>query len=232
MKGDPTPSINFGESTLRLEKCPVLHLVGQAIRADDVRLRARRIHISEVLLHPSADVALVELMHLRPAGVRRREPIQNGLELFVVHADEVDRLAGGVVIHRGHHRNLVTHVANLVLGEQGLVVARRTHAEVAGRAVVRRQHRLDAGQALRVRSVDVEHARVGQGALKDGTHEHVRARQVVRVLRAAGHLFPGVNARCAPTDDRKRLVTHWPTSSVSSWSRMRSAASITPSTIL
>ncbi len=136
----------------------------------------------------------------RPIG-HGRHGVEDGGQLLVVHLDQAGGLHGGFQIYGGHAGHFVAHVAHLVYGHDGLVVAGRGDSVRDDVQVPGRDHGLHAGQFLGFGRVDVQDPGVGQRALQQGPVEHVGKGQVIGVNGLSGGLVRGVQSRRPGVND-------------------------------
>ncbi len=162
----------FADGGVRLHGGVIGPVALKAVGPDVVALMESLFHVAEFLVYLDADVALVLRVDLGLVFVHRRERVQNRRQDLVFDVDQAERLDGGLLVHRGHGRNLVADLEHFFDGEYGLVVAGRGDAVKGRRHVLRRNDGLDARQPLRLGGVDAEDPGVGVGAAQDLADEH------------------------------------------------------------
>ncbi len=126
---------------------------------------------------------IAALAHLRRAGGERRPGVDHGIERLVVDVDQLERVAGGVVVVGHHERHLLALEAHLVGGQHGLGVGRqRGHPGQPARLEVgARENGVHARMLKRGGGIDRDDAGVRERAPQDGAVQHPGQRQVVDV---------------------------------------------------
>ena len=103
-------------------------------------------------------------------------------------------------VHGGDAGHVIAHVADLVHGQRGLVVADGQDAVLVGRVLAGDDgnHAFERQRAARVNALD---ARVRIGRVQNLADEHAGKREVVGVLAGACGFAGGIDHRDAFADD-------------------------------
>ena len=148
---------------------------------DDVGARERGRGRGGVARLPVEDVvgrgavgALAVVADHRGVGVERAARVDDGLERFVLDVDQLERVAGRVVVVGDDERDLLALEAHLVGREHRLPVGRhRRHPRHPPRLeVAPRDDRVDPRQRQRRRGVDRDDPGVGERAAQDRAVQH------------------------------------------------------------
>ncbi len=78
------------------------------------------------MIHPGIDVALEPVIEESwRIRLHRRERVEHGRQQLVLDLDPIEGLATGLLVHGRHGRHRIADIADLLLGQHVLVVARR-----------------------------------------------------------------------------------------------------------
>jgi len=159
------------------------------------------VHVAEVEAGALVDVTLLAVLVDPWLGVPQRL-LRGGdrAKRFVVDLDQLDRLAGRLLVPGDHRGDGVTDVAHLFAAERLLVLADGQDAEL-DRQVLTGQHEVHARVLFGARDVESDDSRVGQGRAKEPAVQHARQHQVVGEDRLPGHLGAAVHAAARLADD-------------------------------
>ena len=165
----------------------------------------------------------------------RLDDVDDVRQNFIIHIDQIERLARRGLAGRGNRRHGMAFIKRLFTGQNvaahvgiiGLAFADRL-AIGRRRQIGAGNHRLDADQGLRLRRVDRNDPRVGMGAAQDLAGQHSRQRKIGAEAGAPGYLVDAIGADRAFTDPFELLCfgTHGQAPLISA------AVSITARTIL
>ena len=219
---------------VRLDVALVRHRGAELALDDDLRLGEARLGVAERHYQVLGDVGLLVgrlvalgvvggLRQLLGAqvGVQHRGGVGHRLlhvqhrgQLLVLDLDQVEGVLGDVRVGRADGGDRVAAEDQLLVGEQEAAqpaqrrqAADRRDDAVAGVRQVRRgEHGEHALERLRLRGVDADQARVGDGAALDASVEHPRQPHVGAVPCPSGHLVGSVVADGAGSDHLVGLV--------------------------
>jgi hypothetical protein len=149
---------------------------------------------------PGEDVVVVPARAVRARGLagkvlaqhrgtlrERRLRVVDRRQLLVVDFDQLDRIGRDVAVLRDHEGDLLVLEQHLAVGQHHLHIAReRRHpVQVQGLQVLRREHRMHAGQRLRLRDIDRPDPRVAILAAHEVAEQHARQLEVVDIAALA-----------------------------------------------
>ena len=185
--------------------------VGRAVEGvvaleDDLGSLEGAIDLAELQLDVLGDVvALLALVDRRLVALQGLLGVEVGVQDLVLHVDQAEGAAGGVLVDGRDGGDLVPDEADLVDGERRLVGRPRDHAVARGQ-VRSGDHRMDPREVLRALRVDRDDARVGVGAAQRLRVQHARQLDVVGVDGRAGRLRVAVDLAVRLADDLELAV--------------------------
>ena len=143
-------------------------------------------------------------MHELRARFERAQRVAHNREIGVVHLDQCRTARSRLRILRDDQRDAVARITHALAAQHFLI--RVDQAVAVVRHVRGRQHGHDARQRARPRRVDAIDRRVRAVREHRLAVQHVRAHEVRRVLRRAGHLRARVGARDRRADQAHALT--------------------------
>ena len=166
---------------------------------DHIRFVERTIDVpfahAPMVVGPEVGIDGSPLVDLRPVGVERLADVEERRPLFVFDLDQLDGLAGGVLVPRRDHGDRLPLVADVVLGEQRLVRRDTERFEVAVNVfwhVLVGDDGMDARQRLRLARVETRDGRVVVGRTQRLRPENAADADIVDVRRAPGDVGDAV----------------------------------------
>jgi hypothetical protein len=138
-------------------------------------------------------------------GQKRLFGIEDGRQLLVIDLDELQGLAGVVVVHGRYGGHLVADVPHLIAGEEGFIEDPLAEGDVG--KVFARYDQLDAIHLLGFGSVDVQDARVGMRASQNPSRQASANHSVVGILGIAGYFRLAVEPGHVRT--QYRILAHF-----------------------
>ena len=132
------------------------------------------------------------------AGVEALERVEGKGKRFEVQLDQVDRVLGGGLVHRGHCENGFTDVTGFV-GEDR---RGRGAGRLRRRDVVGGQYRVDAFQGQGGGGIDIAHAGVRHRACEELAEEHALGTEILRVLGLSGDFAAYIRRHEIPANQR------------------------------
>ena len=169
----PPVVVDGHHARVGLEVAVMGKLGAEGVLEDPVGLAEASVHVAQreaedrlhVRVRPLGRRALVGagvLVHEGGAGLDRRDGIDDGRQILVLHVDEGERLFRDVGIERRGHRDLLADEAHAVARQHRHVEHAPPHQHV--RKVPRGEDGQDAGHGPGLRRVDADDPRVGQRA--------------------------------------------------------------------
>ena len=178
----------------------------EAVLTNVVRLRKTGLHVSEMMMVFPLDVVRPVIVDQIVYRQHRCFGIEIGWQDLVIDTDQSKGFFRDPFRLRRHAGHVVANVANLVDGENGLIVTDGEYA-VLHRRVQAAEHGVYAGQAFRRRGVDGANTRVGMRAVQDPAYERAGQQEIIRVPAGARHLVQAIYHGDARADQRTITTT-------------------------
>ena len=113
--------MGIGHDSVRLGHEVRVLFRNEGVFADERGPGERGIHVSHIDLHRHIYVARFVLVDKRGRRVKGREAVKHGRKLLVIHLNEAQCLQCGIFVDRGHCRDFIPDVPDLLRANEGLV---------------------------------------------------------------------------------------------------------------
>ncbi len=187
-------ALDRGERGLLLHRQVRVALVEEQVLEHVLRFRQRLVDVAELVGLVAVDVALLAVVvNARLRIGERLLGAGDGRERPVLHFDQPERLACGLLVGRDHRRHRIADEAHASDGER-IFVLRHGHDAVGNREIRAGEHQVDARMRLRARDVDRLDFRVRMRRAQQLAMQHARRAEVVGETQLAGGLGAPVDA--------------------------------------